>query len=226
MAGYFGRPDATASALADGWLDTGDLGFVAGGELYVCGRAKDLIVIRGANHAPQEFEECLAGIEGVRAGCAVALGFVPDGEDGEQLLVLAERARDAGRDDGTAERIRRAILERTGIRPHTVRLLEPGTLPRTSSGKMRRGEALRRFLAGELTPPRAAGPARLAVEAVRSALAFARARARPWALGPTSPSSGPDPPASRSRSPPRAPGSRPSSASAPPARRTRPAARG
>jgi acyl-CoA synthetase (AMP-forming)/AMP-acid ligase II len=176
MTGYFGRPDATASVLADGFLDTGDLGFVADGELYVCARAKDLIVIRGANHAPQEFEECLAGIAGVRAGCAVALGFVPAGEDGEQLLVLAERARDAGRDDGTAERVRRAVLERTGIRPHTVRLLEPGTLPRTSSGKMRRSEALRRFLAGELTPPRAAGPVRLAAEAARSALAFARAR--------------------------------------------------
>ncbi|TAM48727.1 MAG: fatty acyl-AMP ligase [Acidobacteria bacterium] len=176
MTGYFGRPDATAAALADGFLDTGDLGFVAGGELYVCGRAKDLIVIRGANHAPQEFEDCLAGVKGVRAGCAVALGFVPDGDGAEALLVLAERARDAAPDDGIAERIRSAVLEHTGIRPYTVRLLEPGTLPRTSSGKMRRGEALRRFLAGELTPPRAAGPARLATEAVRSALAFARAR--------------------------------------------------
>ena len=95
----------------------------------------------------------------------------------EALLVLAERARDAAPDDGIAERIRSAVLEHTGIRPHTVRLLEPGTLPRTSSGKLRRGEALRRFLAGQLTPPRAAGPARLATEAVRSALAFARAKA-------------------------------------------------
>ena len=180
MTGYFGRPDATAAVLAGGVLDTGDLGFVAGGELYVCGRAKDVVVVRGANHAPQEFEECLTGVAGVRTGCAVALGFVPDGVSGEQLLVLAERSRDGGGDDGTADRIRRAVVERTGILPHTVRLLAPGTLPRTSSGKLRRAEALRRFLAGELTPPGPTGRARLAVAAARSAFAFARVR---WSHG-------------------------------------------
>jgi fatty-acyl-CoA synthase len=179
MAGYFGRPDATAAAIADGWLDTGDLGFVAEGELYVCGREKDLVVIRGANHVPQEFEECLEGLAGIRAGCAVALGFVPDGEDGEQLLVLAEHPRGATRNDGdaaTVERIRKAILEHTGVRPHTVQMVEPGTLPRTSSGKLRRSEALRRFLAGQLTPPREVGPAHLSAELARSALAFAKVR--------------------------------------------------
>jgi fatty-acyl-CoA synthase len=179
MTAYFGQPEATADAVAEGWLDTGDLGFVADGELYVCGREKDLVIIRGANHVPQEFEECLDHLEGLRHGCAVALGFVPEGEDEEQLLVLAERARDAARNDGdagTIELIRRAVLEHTGVRPHTVRLLEPGTLPRTSSGKMRRSEALRRFLAGELTPPRKAGPARLSAELIRSAVAFARVK--------------------------------------------------
>ncbi len=179
MAGYYGRPDATAETLRHDWLDTGDLGFVSAGELYVCGREKDVVIIRGANHVPQEFEECLEGIDGLRAGRAVALGFVPEGEDGEQLLVLAERAKDARRgasDRGTIERVRRAVLERTGIRPHTVRLLAPGTLPRTSSGKLRRSEALRRFLAGELTPTRRLGPLRLGTEMLRSALAFARIR--------------------------------------------------
>ncbi len=179
MAGYFGQAEATARTLVGNWLDTGDLGFVSDGELYVCGREKDIIIIRGANHAPQEFEECIGGLDGLRAGCAVALGFLPEGEDGEQLLVLAERAKDARRDDGdagTVDLIRRAILERTGIRPHTVHLLDPGTLPRTSSGKLRRSKALRRFLAGKLTPPRRVGPARLGTELVRSALAFARVR--------------------------------------------------
>lgn len=179
MVGYFGRPEATADTIADGWLDTGDLGFVADGELYVCGREKDLVIIRGANHVAHEFEECLDGVEGVRAACSVALGFAPDGEDGEELLVLAERARDANRSDGdagTAELIRQAILEHTGIRPHTVVMLEPGTLPRTSSGKLRRSEALRLFLAGQLTPPRSAGPARLSAELARSALAFAKVK--------------------------------------------------
>jgi fatty-acyl-CoA synthase len=179
MVGYFGQAEATADTIADGWLDTGDLGFVAEGELYVCGREKDLIIIRGANHVAQEFEECLDRLEGVRAGCAVAVGFVPDGEDGEQLLVLAERAKDASRNDGdavTVERIRRAILEHTGIRPHTVHMLDAGTLPRTSSGKLRRSEALRRSLSGQLTPPRKVGPAKLSAELARSALAFAKVK--------------------------------------------------
>ncbi|MBK9964124.1 MAG: fatty acyl-AMP ligase [Holophagales bacterium] len=179
MTGYFGLPEITRTVLTRGWLDTGDLGFVAGGELYVCGREKNVIVIRGANHLPHEFEECLAGVQGVRAGCAVAVGFVPEGEDGEQLLVLTERARDGGKVDGdasAADRIRGAILAHTGIRPHTVRLLAPGTIPRTSSGKLRRNEALRRFLAGELNPPARVTRLRIFVEVVRSALAFARAR--------------------------------------------------
>jgi len=179
MEGYFGQPAATASVLSGGWLDTGDLGFVAEGELYVCGREKNVIVIRGANHLPQEFEEALAGLESVRAGCAVALGFVPDGEEGEQLLVLAERARGAGPSAGDApvvDAIRRAILARTGIRPHTVRLLAPGTIPRTSSGKLRRNEALRRFLAGELDPPSNVSRLRILLEVLRSAFAFARLR--------------------------------------------------
>jgi fatty-acyl-CoA synthase len=179
MAGYFGQPEATASALTEGWLDTGDLGFVADGELHVCGREKDLIIIRGANHVAQEFEECLDGLEVVRAGCAAALGFVSEGEDGEQLLVLAERAKDASRNDGdagTVDLVTRAILERTGIRPHTVVMLDPGTLPRTSSGKLRRSEALRLYLAGQLTRPRKAGPARLSAELARSALAFAKVK--------------------------------------------------
>ena len=179
MAGYFRQPEATAGILTEGWLDTGDLGFIADGELYVCGREKDLIIIRGENHVAQEFEECLDGLEGVRVGCSVALGIIPDGEDGEQLLLLSERAKDAGRHDGdalTVERIRKAVLERTGIRPHTVVMLEPGTLPRTSSGKLRRGEARRLYLAGQLTPPRKTGPAQLSADLARSALAFARAR--------------------------------------------------
>jgi fatty-acyl-CoA synthase len=173
MAGYFGQPEATAGALADGWLDTGDLGFVAGGELHLCGRVKNVIVIRGANHLPQEFEECLAEVEGVRAGCAVALGFIPGGEEGEQLLILAERAGGGEAcDDRTAGAIRSAVVAGTGVAPHTIRLLEPGTLPRTSSGKLRRNEALRRFLAGELGPNSPVSRLRILLEITRSALAF------------------------------------------------------
>jgi acyl-CoA synthetase (AMP-forming)/AMP-acid ligase II len=175
MAGYYGDPEATARALGtDGWLDTGDLGFVADGELYLTGRAKDLVIIRGANHAPQAFEECLQGVDGVRVGCAVALGFTPEGSEDEALLILAERSGPDVEDAEVEERVRAAVVAGTGIRPHTVRMLDPGTLPRTSSGKLRRREALRRYLSGELKPPKRVGAVGLAVEMAKSALAFVR----------------------------------------------------
>jgi fatty-acyl-CoA synthase len=174
---YLGDPAATARALRDGWLDTGDLGFVHAGELHVTGRAKDVVVVRGANHAPEEFEAALAGVAGLRPGCAVALGFPSDG-GGEGLLVLAERGRGGEGDPLLAERARRAILEHTGIAPDAVQILAPGTLPRTSSGKLRRTEALRRHLAGALRPPRRANAITVALALARSALASARSAPR------------------------------------------------
>ncbi len=177
MVGYLGQPEATRAVLVDGWLDTGDLGFVADGELVVCGRAKDIIILRGANHVPQEFEEALDGLEGVRAGCAVALGAIPPGAEGEVLVLLVELG--PGPPADLADRIRTRVLERTGIRPHRVELLLPGTLPRTSSGKLRRREALRRWQTGTLTPPRKVRWLGLAGDMVRSAVALARANREP-----------------------------------------------
>jgi acyl-CoA synthetase (AMP-forming)/AMP-acid ligase II len=173
MDRYWGNPEATAGVLREGWLDTGDLGFALGGELHVCGRAKDVVIIRGANHSPQEFEECLDGVAGLRAGCAIALGLVPEGGEEEGLLILAEAAEPS---PALIEVIRSAVVERTGIRPQRIELLVPGTLPRTSSGKMRRQEALRQFLAGELKAPAPVTPLRMAVQVARSQVAYARAK--------------------------------------------------
>jgi fatty-acyl-CoA synthase len=177
MQGYLGDPAATSRALRDGWLDTGDLGFHAGGELFVHGRAKDVVIVRGANHAPEEFEACLGAVAGLRPGCAVAVGFLPEGGDGEVLLLLVERSRAwRGDPEALAEAVREAVSSRTGVRPHTVRVLDPGTLPRTSSGKMRRGEALRRFQAGRLLPPRNVNVLSLVREVLAGPIARARAR--------------------------------------------------
>ncbi|MHB8080082.1 MAG: AMP-binding protein, partial [Candidatus Krumholzibacteriia bacterium] len=186
MTGYFAQPVATAAVLRDGWLDTGDIGLIADGELFVCGRRKDVIIINGANRHPTDFEACLPEIPGLRPGCAVALGVMPPGGEGEALVILAERARaatapgdgDGGRggDAMLIAAVGRAIRERTGLSPHAVILLAPGTLPRTSSGKPRRAEAKRRYLDGTLTPPARTGAALLRAFA-RSALAFARLRA-------------------------------------------------
>jgi acyl-CoA synthetase (AMP-forming)/AMP-acid ligase II len=171
MAGYLEDPVGTARAVKQGWLDTGDLGTVVDGELYVCGREKEIVILRGSNHAPQEFEDALSGLRGARDGCAVAAGFVPDGADGEELLLLVEQTGPLD-----ADSVRARVLEGTGIRPHTVALLAPGTLPRTSSGKLRRGEALRQWRSGTLRPPRKVTALHLARAAAGSIAAFARLR--------------------------------------------------
>jgi acyl-CoA synthetase (AMP-forming)/AMP-acid ligase II len=176
MHGYFNDPEATSATVVDGWLDTGDLGFISEGELYIYGRAKEVVVIRGANRAPQEFEACLDGIPGLRPGCVVAAGFWPEGAEQEELLLLAERRTGAERvpDAVLIERIRMEVTHRTGIRPHTVVLLEPGTLPKTTSGKWRRSEALKRYLSGTLHPAQRPGRLKLVADLVRSQLAYAR----------------------------------------------------
>jgi fatty-acyl-CoA synthase len=166
MRGYFGNDEATKAVLRDGWLDTGDLGFIEEGELFVAGRAKDIIVLRGANHAPQEFEDALDGLEGVRPGCAAAVALHT--QEGEELAMLVELD---GETVGLAEAVSVRVVERTGIKPHLVQLLAPGTLPRTSSGKLRRTEAARQLEAGELKAPDAVTLLHVAKEMARSALA-------------------------------------------------------
>ena len=174
MAGYFGRTDLTDQAIHDGWLDSGDLGFIQDGELFVCGRHKDIIVVRGANHAPEEFEAALDSLPGVRTGCAVAVGFVPDGSDDEALAMLVETTTDGG--PNLADAVAARVQERTRIRPAQVELLAPGTLPRTSSGKLRRREARNQWLAGTLSPPKKVTAARLLAAAAHGQLSHARAR--------------------------------------------------
>jgi fatty-acyl-CoA synthase len=152
MQGYFANPQATAEVLSDEWLDTGDLGFVDQGELFIAGRAKDLVIIRGSNYSPEEFEDCVAALDVLRMGWVVAAGFVPEDGLSEELLILAERNQSLSTSDAAAVKaIRQTILEATGVRAHTVVMLPKGTLRRTSSGKIRRRDALERFLSGELT---------------------------------------------------------------------------
>jgi len=168
MAGYLGR---TEQPIQDGWLDTGDVGLLFEGELFITGRAKDVIVIRGQNHRPWEVERAVDAVEGVRTGCSAAVGDASEGT--ERLLVFVE-AR-APRSD-LAEDCARAVQAATGLEASLVVVLEPGTLPRTSSGKIRRREALRQWHQGTLTPPDAVGPLLLAGALARSAWARLRHR--------------------------------------------------
>lgn len=170
MRSYLG---SSAPAVdAGGWLDTGDLGFFSDGELFVTGRAKDVVIVRGANHPAEALEACVQGLPGVRR--VVAGGFRSADAGGEALLLLVETRQP---DDATLPgRVRAAVAERTGITPHAVCVLPPGTLPVTSSGKVRRAEAVRRFLQAELSPPPRRVAPELSVALLRSALGFARAR--------------------------------------------------
>ena len=174
--GYFQDPGLTATIIRNGWLDTGDLGFLHDGHLYISGRLKDLIIIRGRNYAPQEVEELLLDVPGLRTGCAVALSTMVE-EEGEQLIVLGERDTIHPRPDEevTAE-INGRVLKGLSLKPHHVELLPPGTLPRTSSGKLRRSDALKQFLAGELVPPEKVTALKLLKDLGRSQLSWARFR--------------------------------------------------
>lgn len=188
MEGYLGRPEATAAALHEGWLDTGDLGFLDGGELFLTGRAKDVVLLRGRNYAPADLEQALDVLPAVRKGCTVAVSHFPDGTgpdaalekgDRERLYVFVERAqKEEGRAPAEvlAAQVRATLLESTGLLPDKVVVLEPGTLPRTSSGKLRRSETLRLYLAGELAAPDKVTPFLLLGAWLRSRLAFRRAR--------------------------------------------------
>jgi len=177
MQGYDGLPRETDAVLRDGWLATGDLGFLHKDELYLCGRAKDVIVVRGRNHAPQDVEQVVSEVPGTRAGCAAAFGLVTEQGSGEELAIFVERAHGDATAD-LARRVERHVLHRTGLAPGLVRVLEPGTLPRTSSGKIRRAETRRLHLVDALEPPKRVSAVSLARAMARSALAFARMHLR------------------------------------------------
>lgn len=152
MDGYLGRPAATARALRDGWLDTGDLGFLRGGELYLTGRAKDVVILRGRNFGPEEIEAAAAGAPGARPGGAVAVSRMPEDGHREELILLVEAARGASREVVRAlpAAVRERIAAALDLPPDRVVLVPRGGLPRTSSGKLRRADTLRRWEAGEL----------------------------------------------------------------------------
>jgi acyl-CoA synthetase (AMP-forming)/AMP-acid ligase II len=169
MKGYLDRDE---QPFKDGWLHSGDLGFLLEEELFISGRAKDVIILRGQNHAPHDLEQAVDVVDGIRTGCAVAVGDVSP--DGERLLLFVEH-RGAPR-EGMAEDCRKAVLAATGLNPDLVLVLAPGTLPRTSSGKLRRAEALRQHRDGALAPPDKVTPWLIAGAMARSMLGYAQSR--------------------------------------------------
>lgn len=144
--GYFRNEEATAEAIRDGWLHTGDLGYTADEHVYICGRIKDLIIINGANHYPQDLEWAVGELEGVRRGNVCAFSVLRDGT--EQLVIMAEANR------ADAARLRREIANRVyaefGLQVADVAISPVGTLPKTSSGKHQRRKTKLLYERGEL----------------------------------------------------------------------------
>jgi fatty-acyl-CoA synthase len=148
MREYFGDPEASARVLsADGWLDTGDLGYLAGGEIVPTGRAKDLILLNGRNVWPQDLEwTAESEIERLRSGDVAA--FSVDRDAAEQLVVLVQsRSSDPDVRRTLVDDVAALLRARHGVEAR-VELVGAHALPQTSSGKLSRAKARALFLAG------------------------------------------------------------------------------
>ena len=146
--GYYRRPDATEAAFHDGWLRSGDLGYLVDGELVICGRIKDLIIVGGRNVYPEDVERAAASVEGVRAGNVIA--FAVDGRRGKEALVVVAESKDPDL-EGVRAAVAGRVRDVVGLPPEEVVLVEPGTLPKTSSGKLQRSLCRSRYLSAALT---------------------------------------------------------------------------
>lgn len=169
---YWRSPERTAQAFGavlagpvpDGlpagpWLRTGDLGALHGGDLYVTGRLKDLLIVAGRNHYPQDIEETVAGVSPAFGRVAA---FTVPAEEQDRVVVVAERSRSADpgdwRPEEVARQVRQAVWRGHDLALHDVVLAEAGSIPRTTSGKVSRMRCRESYLSGELTA-QAPGPA-------------------------------------------------------------------
>jgi fatty-acyl-CoA synthase len=151
MVGYFRDPESTAACMVDGWLDTGDMGYLSNGYIFIVGRAKDMIIINGRNHWPQDIEWAVEQLPGFKSGDIAAFAITgPSGEETPAVLVHC-RVSDPDERGRLRDDIRERVRAITGITP-VVELVPPRTLPRTSSGKLSRTKARNLYLTGEIVP--------------------------------------------------------------------------
>ena len=187
MQGYFGRAEATAEVLQDDWLKTGDLGYLADGELFVTGRVKDIIIQGGRNLYPQELEHIAGDVQGVRRGCVAAFGVSGRRMAGERLVLVAETRRTGPEEkEMLAAAIRERMDSELGIPLDEVVLVPPQSVPKTSSGKIRRDSCRRLYLQGKLDSPSSAvwlQVARLALRSLRQRSRRAIGAAGRWVYG-------------------------------------------
>ncbi|UVO50246.1 fatty acyl-AMP ligase [Sphingomonas sp. SUN019] len=151
MVGYFRDETATDACLVDGWLDTGDMGYLSDGYIYIVGRAKDMIIVNGRNHWPQDIEWAVEQLPGFKQGDIAAFAITtPGGEETPAVLVQCRTSDDAER-RRLHDEIRDRVRSVTGMNC-VIELIPPRTLPRTSSGKLSRAKARNLYLSGDIKP--------------------------------------------------------------------------
>jgi acyl-CoA synthetase (AMP-forming)/AMP-acid ligase II len=139
MSGYFAAPEATAEALRDGWLQTGDLGYRVGQNIFITGRAKDVIIKAGRNYIPEHFEQAAATVSGIRKNAVAAFGVPAPDKGTENIVVMAETTlRSRQEQEDLVRQVRRSISAHLELMPDDVVLVAPRTIPKTTSGKIRR----------------------------------------------------------------------------------------
>ena len=143
--GYFRDPDRTNRIFDDGWVDTGDLGLIHEGELFITGREKDQIILNGRNYHPQDIEAIASAVPGARRGCSVAFSISNQGK--ETAVVVIESRGDSGALE-LSRAAMRDVHDRLGVTLADVIVIGSNSIPRTSSGKVRRSESKRMYLEG------------------------------------------------------------------------------
>jgi fatty-acyl-CoA synthase len=157
--GYFRNPTATAAAFADGWYRTGDLGYRAAGEWFVCGRVKDAIILAGVNLWPSDVEQLTSTVAGVVPGRVAAFAEFDDDLQTERLVVLAETSTDAEAHADLISRIRQVVAGSLGVTAFDVHVVPAGWLIKSSSGKMARTANRKKWQSEIELPPNAPSPA-------------------------------------------------------------------
>ncbi|HTQ97297.1 MAG TPA: AMP-binding protein, partial [Candidatus Acidoferrum sp.] len=160
-SGYYKNEEATAKLFAGGppaaegefpWVNSGDRAYQADGEIYITGRVKDIIIKGGRNLYPHEVEELASRAEGIRKGCVVAFGLKGEETGTEKLVIVAEsREEDRAKRAAVVSAINEEVTRGLGLPPDRVELIRPGSIPKTSSGKLRRDETKQLYVAGTLS---------------------------------------------------------------------------
>ncbi len=146
--GYYRRDDANEELFDDGWLRTGDLAYMVDGQMAMCGRIKDLIIVGGRNVYPQDIERVVGAVDGIRAGNVIAFGEA--GRHGKEHVVVVAETRATDQLDAIRAQIGERSVEALGVPCREVILVKPSTLPKTSSGKLQRSLCRRQYDEGTL----------------------------------------------------------------------------